>query len=100
MTTAEILLSGAVTIMGGGNVWNWLSSRGKTKVDLITLAQSIAAETIKALKDREGALLERLSDLEERVGELSAHIESLESVIRTAGLTPPPRPAARARKTA
>jgi len=97
MTTAEIALSGILTIMGGGHVWNWLSSRGKTKVDLITLAQSIAAETIKALKDREDALMERIDALEERVGELSVHIESLEGVIRSAGLTPPPRPASRRR---
>lgn len=92
MTTAELALGGLAALMGSGNVYNWLSSRGKTRVDLIGLAQSIAAETIKALKDREDALMERIDGLESRIGELSQHIESLEAVIRGAGLTPPPRP--------
>jgi hypothetical protein len=97
MTTAEIILAGVAAVMGGGNAWNWLAGRGKTKVDLITLAQSIAAETIKALKDREDALLERIGELEGKMDDMSAHIASLENVIRDMGATPPPRPAPRPR---
>lgn len=97
MTAAELALSGIVTVLGGGNIWNWLAGRGKTKVDLITLAQSIAAETIKALKDREDALMDRISELEGKMDDMSAHIASLENVIRDMGATPPPRPAPRPR---
>lgn len=85
MTSAEMLLSGVVAVMGGGNVWNWLTSRGKTKVDLIQLAQTIAAETITALDGR-------IKELEEKVDTLSAHIVSLEILLRENGITPPPRP--------
>jgi hypothetical protein len=33
MTTVEIILALAAVLMGGGSVYNWLASRGKTKVD-------------------------------------------------------------------
>lgn len=90
MTAPEMLLSGIVTIVGGGHIWNWLTSRGKTKVDLIQLAQTIAAETIKALD-------ERISELEDKVDTLTKHVETLEGVIRELGAVPPPRPS-RSRK--
>lgn len=93
MTIAEICLSIGATVVGGGHIWNWLTSRGKTKVDLITLAQTIAAETIKALD-------ERIGDLEDKVDTLTRHVETLEGVIRDLGAQPPPRPAARVRKPA
>ena len=92
MTTAEMALSAAVAIMGGGNVWSWLSSRGKTKVDLITLGQTIAESTIAALRDDRAELLSRIDDLEAKIDEMSAHIENLENTIRGLGATPPARP--------
>lgn len=81
-------LSAIVAIMGGGNVWNWLTNRGKAKVDLIQLSEQIAAATIKALD-------QRIKELEEKVDALSAHVETLEGVIRGLGATPPPRPVRR-----
>lgn len=88
MSPAEIGLGLLVAIMGGGNIYNWFSSRGKTKVDLIKLAQTIAAETITALDGR-------IKELEEKVDTLSAHIVSLESLLLEKGITPPPRPKAK-----
>lgn len=85
MTIAEMVLTGAVALMGGGNVWNWLSSRGKTHVDLIALAEKIATATIVGLDGR-------IKELEGKVDALSAHVETLEAVIRELGATPPPRP--------
>lgn len=92
MTTAELILSGVVTLMGGGNVWNWLSSRGKAKVDLITLGQTISAEIIKALKTEREELLGKITELENTVADLVGHVEALETALRDAGITPPPRP--------
>jgi uncharacterized protein involved in exopolysaccharide biosynthesis len=92
MTTAEIILSAGVALMGGGNVWNWLSSRGKTKVDLITLGQTISVQIIAGLKTEREELLTKIEGLETLIGELVSHVEALESALRAAGITPPPRP--------
>lgn len=98
MTPAEMGLSAVVALMGGGNLYNWLASRGKTKVDLITLGQTIAASTIAALRDDRAELLARIDELEEKIDLMAAHIENLENTIRTLGATPPQRPTRRADK--
>lgn len=85
MSPAEIGLGIIVAIMGTGSVWNWLASRGKTRVDLIALAEKIAAATITALDSR-------IKELEDKVDVLSRHVETLEGVIRELGAIPPPRP--------
>jgi hypothetical protein len=85
MTTVEMILGAGIAVMGGGNVWNWLASRGKTRVDLIALAEKIAAATITALDSR-------IKELEDKVDVLSRHVETLEGVIRELGAIPPPRP--------
>lgn len=92
MSPAEIALGIIVAIMGTGSVWNWLASRGKTKVDLIQLAQSIAAETIKALDLRIAHLEATIEDQGRKIEELTQHIEKLEEVIRGLGGVPPARP--------
>jgi len=92
MTTAEMALAGLVAVMGGGNAWNWLASRGKTKVDLIQLAQSIASETIKALDHRIALLEATIEDQGRKIEDLTAHIGKLEDVILSLGGTPPARP--------
>lgn len=92
MTTAEIILGAAAVVMGGGNIWNWLTSRGKQKVDLIALAQSIAAETIKALDLRIAHMEATIEDQGRKIEDLTAHIGKLEDVIRGLGGTPPARP--------
>jgi len=93
MTPAEMGLSAAVALMGGGNLWNWLASRGKTKVDLITLGQTIAAATITAQREERSELMARIDELEEKVDLMAAHIEKLEQTIIELGATPPARPA-------
>lgn len=85
MSPAEMILGLVALVMGGGQIWNWLASRGKTRVDLIALAEKIAAATITALDTR-------IKELEAKVDALSAHVETLEGVIRELGATPPPRP--------
>lgn len=97
MTTAEMILAGAVALMGGGNIYNWLSSRGKQKVDLIQLGQTISSEIIKALKAERQELIDKVGELEDKIGELVEHIEALEGSMRKAGVPIPPRPS---RKTA
>lgn len=92
MTTAEIILGLLALVMGGGNIWNWLTSRGKQKVDLIQLAQSIASETIKALDHRIAQLEATIDDQGRKIEDLTAHIGKLEDVILGLGGTPPPRP--------
>lgn len=100
MTTAEIGLGVVVAVMGGGNLWNWLASRGKTKIDLITLSQTISADIIAALKADRDALTQQVSNLKDEIADLrhdvkglSQHIVSLEAIMIQAGITPPPRPA-------
>jgi uncharacterized protein with von Willebrand factor type A (vWA) domain len=99
MSPAEIALTAVVTIMGGGNIWGWLSSRGKTKVDLIQLGQTIAAATITAQQNERRELLHRIDQMDAtienqglKIEELTAHITKLEDVIRGLGGTPPSRP--------
>lgn len=106
MTGAEAALTLAVALVGGGHAWNWLASRGKTKVDLIELGQSIATATIKALQDDRSALMQEVRDLkdeiaalgvkidaqDDKIETLTTHIEKLETEVRRLGGTPPPRP--------
>lgn len=92
MTTVELILGAGITVMGGGNVWNWLASRGKTRVDLIQLAQSIASETIKALDHRIAQLEATIEEQGRKIEDLTAHIGKLEDVILSLGGTPPARP--------
>lgn len=112
MTTIEIILALAAVLMGGGSVYNWLASRGKTKVDLIELGQSIATATIKALQDDRTALIAEVQALkaeiaalglkidaqDDKIETLTSHIEKLETEVRRLGGTPPPRPLPRVRK--
>lgn len=99
MTLAEGVLGSVLAVLGGGGVWNWIASRGKTKVDLIQLAASISSETIKALKEDRKELLGRIDhldalieNLKHDVRGLSQHIVSLETLLAKAGIEPPPRP--------
>lgn len=92
MSPAEIGLGVVVAVMGGGNAWNWLASRGKQKVDLITLGQTISKEIIAALKAEREELTAKVGELEVRIGELAGHIETLEAVISKLGGKVPPRP--------
>lgn len=92
MTLAEMVLGGGALLMGGGNVYNWLTSRGKHKVDLIQLAQSIAAETIKALDGRIAQMEATIEEQGRKIEDLTTHIGKLEDVIHGLGGTPPPRP--------
>jgi len=85
-------LAGLVAFMGGGNIWNWLSSRGKTRVDLIALAEVIATKTITALDTRIAHMEATIEDQSRKIEDLTVHIGSLEAVIRELGGTPPPRP--------
>lgn len=85
MTATEAILAVSALVFGGGHVWTWWASRGKVKVDLIALAQSISAETMRGMDARIHALEARVEDAE-------AHIERLEKYIREGGQTPPPRP--------
>jgi len=112
MTTPEVALTLAVALVGGGHVWNWLASRGKAKVDLITLGQAIAKSTIEALQVDRAALMAEVRELkaeiaglgakidaqDEKIETLTKHIEELEGVVRALGGVPPPRPLARAKK--
>lgn len=113
MTAAETSLAVLVTVMGGGHIWTWLSSRGKAHVDLITLGQAIAKATIESLQADRAALLKEITDLKaevkalggkidrqddkievltEDIGTLTEHIGKLEGEVRRLGGTPPARP--------
>ena len=85
MTLTESALAFAAIVFGGGHIWTWWASRGKVKVDLIALAQTISADTMRAMDIR-------IDALETRLDEAEAHIERLETFIREGGQTPPPRP--------
>lgn len=112
MTGAESALTLAVALVGGGSLWNWLASRGKTKVDLIELGQTIATATIKALQDDRTALMAEVRELkaeiaalskkidaqDDKIETLTKHIEELEGVVRALGGTPPPRPLSKAKR--
>ena len=98
-------LTAVVAVMGTGNIWSWLSSRGKTKVDLIQLGQSIAAATIEGQKVERAELLARIERMDAtmenqgfKIEELTLHIGKLEEVIRDMGGTPPARPRKKARE--
>lgn len=99
MPGTETLIALAVAAMGGGQLWVYFASRGKQRVDLVELGQSIAAETIKGLREDRDALLSRISGLEdqimalkEQIAELLAHAESMETALQKHGIDPPPRP--------
>lgn len=112
MTNVEMILSAIVAVMGGGGLWSWLSSRGKTKVDLIELGQTIATATIKALQADRAALIAEVHALkaeiaalgvkinaqDDKIETLTTHIEKLETEVRRLGGTPPPRPLPRVKK--
>lgn len=99
MSATEVILAALSAILGGGSIWNWIASRGKTRVDLIQLGQTISAQIIQGLKaerDELAAKVEALegkvSDLNHSINGLSQHIVSLEELLIRAGITPPPRP--------
>lgn len=99
MSAVELVLGSLVAVLGGGNVWNWIASRNKTKVDLIQLGQTISGEIIAALKSERQELLAKIDALEANVRDLKhdvrglqQHVEALEAVIRDLGAVPPPRP--------
>lgn len=77
MTGAEAALALAVALVGGGHIWNWLASRGKTNVDLIELGQSIATATIKALQDDRTSLMGEVRELKAEIAALGVAIENL-----------------------
>ena len=94
-----MLLTAACSVIGGGTIWNWLASRGKQKVDLIALAQTISSETIKALKEDRRELVAQIDrleavieDLKHDIRGLSTYINALETLLVKAGIEPPPRP--------
>lgn len=92
MSPAEIGLGVLVAAMGSGNLYNWLSSRGKTKVDLITLGQTIASETIASLDKRIAQMEATIEDQGMKIEDLIKHVGKLEDIIIGFGGTPPPRP--------
>lgn len=99
MSPVEIGLAATLTVIGGGNIWNWLASRGKTKVDLIQLGQTISAQIITALKEERDGLAAKVESLEKTVAELEHEIrgwfqwgEAQERLLNENGITPPPRP--------
>ena len=99
MSATELILGVLSIVLGGGSIWNWVASRGKTRVDLIQLGQTISAQIIQGLKaerDELAAKVEALegkvSDLNHSINGLSQHIVSLEELLIRAGITPPPRP--------
>lgn len=90
--TTETLLALAIAVLGGGHVWSWLTGRGKHQVDLITLGQSIAEQTILAMKQDKDELLARITALEAQIRELLDHAENLERTLERQGIEPPARP--------
>lgn len=104
MTPAETILGVLALVMGGGNIWRWLADRGKQKVDLITLGQTISKEIITALKEERDGLASKVASLEKTVAELEHEIrgwfqwgEAQERLLNENGITPPPRPKKKAR---
>ena len=104
MSNTELILAALTTVLGGGSIWNWIASRGKTRVDLIQLGQTISAQIIQGLKaerDELAAKVEALegkvTDLNHSINGLSQHIVSLEELLIRAGITPPPRPERKSR---
>lgn len=99
MTLGEQALAIILAVIGSGHAWNWWTSRGKQKVDLISLAQTISSDIITALKADRDALKEEVHSLRQEVERLqhdirglSQHVVSLETLLLEKGITPPPRP--------
>ena len=65
MNVSADLLSGIlVAVVGGGGLWAYLGSRGKTKADLVTIAQDAAGEVVQMLREQIRHLQERTDHLE------------------------------------
>lgn len=62
--SAELLSGVLVAVVGGGGLWAYLGQKGKTKADLITIAQDAAAKVIETLQEEVGRLRERIVELE------------------------------------
>ena len=62
--SAELASGVLVALVGGGGLWAWLGQRGKTKADLITIAQDAAAAVITSLREEIDRLTERTVELE------------------------------------
>jgi len=62
--SAELLSGLLVAVVGGGGLWAYLGSRGKTKADLITIAQDAAGAVIHSLREEIHRLQDRIVDLE------------------------------------
>ena len=99
MNLSEAIITGLVSLVGGGGLGAWLTSRGKQRIDLIALGQTVAAATIEGLKSDRDSLLGRIDALEgqimalkEQLEELLFHAESLEGVLKAHSIAPPPRP--------
>lgn len=62
--SAELLSGVLVAIVGGGGLWAYLGSRGKTKADLVTIAQDAAGSVIQSLREEIHRLQDRIGELE------------------------------------
>lgn len=62
--SAELASGVLVALVGGGGLWAWLGQRGKTKADLITIAQDAAGKVIESLREEITRLNERIVELE------------------------------------
>lgn len=60
----NVIVAGAVTLAGGAGLWGYLGARGKTKADLVTIAQDAAGTVIQGLSDELARLRARVDDLE------------------------------------
>lgn len=72
----EAIVAALVALVGGGGLWAYLGAHGKTKADLITIAQDAASKVISELRQE----IERLRDeRDEDRRSFGARIEELES---------------------
>lgn len=85
-------LGAFIALMGGGGLWGWLASHSRNRLDLITLAQTIAEATITALDKRIAQMEATIEDQGLKIEELTVHIGKLEDVIVGLGGIPPQRP--------
>lgn len=62
--SAELVSGVLVAVVGGGGLWAYLGQKGKTKADLITIAQDAAGRVIQTLQHEIERLNERIEELE------------------------------------
>lgn len=80
MTTAE-LIGIIVTLLGGGGVWSWMSSRARNKVEAQVMATKSALEALQMSLDvmrRENETLRaQIGELRDVLSETRAHVDEL-----------------------